>query len=103
MKRIEVVIRPFELRDVRARLAALGVGGLTVGEVMGVGPNGDAEVRGTPTVQLLLVVSDACVTDAVEAIRNGARVGGVTEGRIVVTSVMEAVRVRTGERGQSAI
>jgi nitrogen regulatory protein P-II 1 len=112
MKRIDAIIKPFKLDDVKERLARIGIQGLTVVEVKGFGrQKGHTELyRGAeyvvdfvPKVQLSVLVADDKVTDTVEAIVDGARTGRIGDGKIFITSVEEVVRIRTGERGAEAV
>lgn len=112
MKKIEAVIKPFKLDDVREALSEAGVTGLTVTEVKGFGrQKGHTELyRGAeyvvdflPKVKLEIVVADNQVDRCVEAIISGARTGKIGDGKIFVTAVEQVVRIRTGERGEEAI
>jgi nitrogen regulatory protein P-II 1 len=112
MKRIDAIIKPFKLDDVKERLARIGIQGLTVVEVKGFGrQKGHTELyRGAeyvvdfvPKVQLSVLVTDEKVADTVEAIVDGARTGRIGDGKIFITSVEEVVRIRTGERGAEAV
>jgi nitrogen regulatory protein P-II 1 len=112
MKRIEAIIKPFKLQDVKEALEAIGISGMTVTEVKGFGrQKGHTEIyRGSeynvdflPKVKILIVVSDEIVDGAVEAIVNSARTGKIGEGKVFVTAVERAVRIRTGEEGQNAL
>jgi len=112
MKRIDAVIKPFKLDEVKDRLSALGVTGLTVTEVKGFGrQKGHTELyRGAeytvdflPKVLLTILASEDRVSEIVEAIVQGARTGKIGDGKIFVTSLDEVVRIRTGERGRDAI
>ncbi len=112
MKKIEAVIKPFKLDEVREALAEVGVSGLTVTEVKGFGrQKGHTELyRGAeyvvdflPKVKVEVVVSDKMVDGAVEAIIKAARTGKIGDGKIFVTSIDQVVRIRTGESGESAI
>jgi nitrogen regulatory protein P-II 1 len=112
MKKIEAVIRPFKLDDVKKALSDIGVQGLTVLEVKGFGrQKGHTELyRGAeyvvdlvPKVKIDVVVDDAQVEAAVEAIRQAAQSGKIGDGKIFVSAVSEVIRIRTGERGPSAI
>jgi nitrogen regulatory protein P-II 1 len=112
MKRIDAIIKPFKLDDVKERLAAVGVQGITVNEVKGFGrQKGHTELyRGAeyivdflPKVQVSVLVPDGQVADTVEAIVTGARTGRIGDGKIFITPVEEVVRIRTGERGADAI
>jgi nitrogen regulatory protein P-II 1 len=112
MKKIEAIIKPFKLDDVREALSEAGVTGLTVTEVKGFGrQKGHTELyRGAeyvvdflPKVKVEVIVTDAQVDRCIEAIVAGARTGKIGDGKIFVTSVQEVVRIRTGERGDQAI
>jgi nitrogen regulatory protein P-II 1 len=112
MKRIEAIIKPFKLDEVKTRLREMGVSGMTVSEVKGFGRTGGrTEVyRGSayvvdfvPKVKIEVVLKDALVSDVVEAITSAARTGKIGDGKIFVTSIDEAVRIRTGERGEDAV
>ena len=112
MKRIEAIIKPFKLEEVKDRLAGIGVTGLTVTEVKGFGrQKGHTELyRGAeytvdflPKVHLTIIAAEDQVTRIVDAIVEGARTGQIGDGKIFVTSLAELVRIRTGERGRDAI
>jgi nitrogen regulatory protein P-II 1 len=112
MKRIDAVIKPSKLDDVKASLHALGVTGLTVFEVKGYGrQKGHTEMyRGTeytveflPKVMISVIVADDLLEPAVKAIADNARTGKIGDGKIFVTSLDDVVRIRTGERGRDAI
>jgi len=112
MKKIEAIIKPFKLDDVREALSNTGVSGLTVTEVKGFGrQKGHTELyRGAeyvvdflPKVKLELVVDDKMLDRCLEAIMNAARTGKIGDGKIFVSSVEQVVRIRTGERGTDAI
>ena len=112
MKKIEAIIKPFKLDEVREALSEIGVSGLTVTEVKGFGrQKGHTELyRGAeyvvdflPKVKIEIVVSDNLIDQAVEAIVNAARTGKIGDGKIFVTSVEQVVRIRTGETGDTAI
>jgi nitrogen regulatory protein P-II 1 len=112
MKRIEAIIKPFKMDDVKARLRELGVAGMTVTEVKGFGRTaGKTEVyRGSayvvdfvPKMRIEIVIKDSLVPEIVEAITAAARTGKIGDGKIFVTPVDEAVRIRTGERGEDAV
>jgi nitrogen regulatory protein P-II 1 len=112
MKRIDAIIKPFKLDEVKDRLAAVGVQGLTVNEVKGFGrQKGHTELyRGAeyvvdflPKVQISVLVADEHVARTVEAIVEGARTGRIGDGKIYVTPIEEVVRIRTGERGPAAV
>ena len=112
MKLVTAVIKPFKLEDVKSALEALGVHGLTVGEVSGYGrQKGHTEIyRGAeyqvtfvPKVKLEAVVNDAGAAGAVEAIKAAAGTGKIGDGKIFVLAVDEAIRIRTGETGAAAL
>ena len=112
MKKIEAIIKPFKLDEVREALSEVGVTGLTVTEVKGFGrQKGHTELyRGAeyvvdflPKVKLEIVLSDEMVDNAVEAIRKAAQTGRIGDGKIFVSAVEEAIRIRTGETGSDAI
>jgi nitrogen regulatory protein P-II 1 len=112
MKKIEAIIKPFRLDDVKDRLAALGVHGLTVSEVKGFGrQRGKTELyRGAeyridflPKVKLELIVADDEVARVVATIEDAARTGSIGDGKIFVSPIGDAIRIRTGEHGGGAI
>ena len=112
MKKIEAIIKPFKLDQVREALSELGVSGLTVTEVKGFGrQKGHTELyRGAeyvvdflPKVKVELIIADGDVERAIEAIVKAARTGKIGDGKIFVTSIGEVVRIRTGESGEAAI
>ena len=112
MKKIEAIIKPFKLDEVRDRLREAGVSGMTVYEVKGFGrTGGKTEVyRGSayavdfvPKVRIEIVVPDGVAADIAAAISAVARTGKIGDGKIFVTPVEEAIRIRTGERGDDAI
>jgi nitrogen regulatory protein P-II 1 len=112
MKKIEAIIKPFKLDEVREALSEIGVSGLTVTEVKGFGrQKGHTELyRGAeyvvdflPKVKLEIVVAESLLDRAMEAIVTAARTGNIGDGKIVVSSVDQVVRIRTGESGEAAI
>ena len=112
MKKIEAIIKPFKLDDVREALTEIGITGMTVTEVKGFGrQKGHTEIyRGAeyavdflPKVKLELVLSDDQVERAIEVIVEAARSGKIGDGKIFVLPVEEAVRIRTGERSDAAV
>jgi nitrogen regulatory protein P-II 1 len=112
VKKIEAVIKPFKLDEVKDALHEVGLQGITVVEAKGFGrQKGHTELyRGAeyvvdflPKVKIELVCADNLVERAVEAIVNAARTGRIGDGKIFVTHVEEAIRIRTGERGEEAV
>jgi len=112
MKKIEAVIKPFKLEEVREALSALGASGLTVTEVKGFGrQKGHTELyRGAeyvvdflPKVKIEVVVAANMLDAAVDAIVKAAHTGKIGDGKIFITSVEQVIRIRTGETGESAI
>jgi nitrogen regulatory protein PII len=112
MKKIEAIIKPFKLNDVKEALNAIGIQGMTVTEVKGFGrQKGHTEIyRGSeytvdflPKNKIELVVTDAQKDAAVQAIITSAKTGKIGDGKIFVSDLIEAVRIRTDERGDSAI
>lgn len=112
MKKVEAVIKPFKLDEVRELLSEIGITGLTVTEVKGFGrQKGHTELyRGAeyvvdflPKIKLELVIADHLVDAAVEAIIKAARTGKIGDGKIFVTSVEQVIRIRTGETGEEAV
>ena len=112
MKKIEAIIKPFKLDEVKDKLNEIGVLGMTITEVKGFGrQKGHTELyRGAeyvvdflPKVKVEMVVNDEMVEDVVAAITQAAHTGRIGDGKIFVIPVEEAVRIRTGERGESAL
>ena len=112
MKKIEAIIKPFKLDEVKDALHEVGLTGITVIEAKGFGrQKGHTELyRGAeyvvdflPKVELEIVIDDDLVERAVEAIQRAARTGRIGDGKIFVTPVEEAIRIRTGERGVEAV
>jgi nitrogen regulatory protein P-II 1 len=112
VKKIEAVIKPFKLDDVKDALHEVGVSGITVTEVKGFGrQKGHTELyRGAeyvidflPKVKIEVVVEDSLVENVIEAITQAARTGRIGDGKIFVLPIDEAVRIRTGDRGTDAI
>jgi len=112
MKKVEAIIKPFKLDEVKESLSAIGVQGITVSEVKGFGrQKGHTELyRGAeyvvdflPKVKLEIIVRDEQVTDVVETIEKAAKTGRIGDGKIFVLPIEEVVRIRTGERGGVAI
>ena len=112
MKKIEAIIKPFKLDEVKAALNAVAIQGMTVTEVRGFGrQKGHKEVyRGAeyvvelvPKIRIELVVPDETVSRVVETIAKAAKTGKIGDGKIFVSPIEEAVRIRTGERGEGAL
>jgi nitrogen regulatory protein P-II 1 len=112
MKKVEAIIKPFKLDEVREALSDIGVSGLTVTEVKGFGrQKGHTELyRGAeyvvdflPKVKVEVIIADSLVERAIEAIVKAARTGKIGDGKIFVTSVEQVVRIRTGESGEAAV
>ena len=112
MKKVEAIIKPFKLDEVKEALADVGVLGLTVTEVKGFGrQKGHTELyRGAeyvvdflPKVKIEIVLADEMVAKALEAIERAAKTGRIGDGKIFVSTVDEVVRIRTGERGEPAL
>lgn len=112
MKKIEAIIKPFKLDEVRESLSSIGANGLTVTEVKGFGrQKGHTELyRGAeyvvdflPKIKLELVVADNMVDAAVESIIKSAHTGKIGDGKIFVTTVEQVIRIRTGETGEAAV
>jgi nitrogen regulatory protein P-II 1 len=112
MKRIEAIIKPFKLDDVKERLRAIGVNGMTVSEVKGFGrTGGKTEIyRGSayvvdfvPKIRVEVICADAVANDVIQAIVAAAKTGKIGDGKIFVTPIDEAIRIRTGERREDAV
>jgi nitrogen regulatory protein PII len=112
MKKIEAIIKPFKLEEVKDALGALGIEGMTVSEVKGFGrQKGHTEIyRGSeytvdflPKIKIELVVADCRAEEAVNAIVKTARTGKIGDGKVFVSPILEAVRIRTDEKGESAV
>ncbi len=112
MKKIEAIIKPFKLEDVKEALSGLGVEGMTVSEVKGFGrQKGHTEIyRGSeytvdflPKIKLEVVLADSVVNSAVEAIVKAAKTGKIGDGKVFVSSVENAIRIRTEETGEQAV
>jgi nitrogen regulatory protein P-II 1 len=112
MKKIEAIVKPFKLEDVKSALASLGIQGMTVIEVKGFGrQKGHTEIyRGSeyavdflPKTKIEVVVADGQVAAAVEAIVKAAKTGKIGDGKIFVSSVEKVVRIRTGETDEQAV
>jgi nitrogen regulatory protein PII len=112
MKKIEAIIKPFKLEEVKEALAEIGIEGMTVTEVKGFGrQKGQTEIyRGSeyvvdflPKIKIELVVADDKYADAVSTIIKAARTGKIGDGKIFVLPVEEAIRIRTSERAEAAV
>ncbi|NQU66195.1 MAG: P-II family nitrogen regulator [SAR324 cluster bacterium] len=112
MKKIELIIKPFKLDDVKDALSNLGILGMTVVEVKGFGQQkghtelyrgAEYQVDFVPKVKIEIVVSDEKIDETVEAVIEAARTGKIGDGKIFITNVEDVIRIRTGERGASAI
>jgi len=112
MKKVEAIVKPFRLDDVREALSELGITGMTASEVKGFGrQKGHTELyRGAeyvidflPKVKLELVISDDMLDKCIETITNAARTGKIGDGKIFVSEVQQVIRIRTGEEGEEAL
>ena len=112
MKKIEAVIKPFKLDEVRESLSSLGVSGLTVSEVKGFGrQKGHTELyRGAeyvvdflPKLKIEVIINDDLVDKAIESITATAKTGKIGDGKIFVTDIQKVIRIRTGEEDEAAI
>jgi nitrogen regulatory protein P-II 1 len=112
VKQVTAIIKPFKLDEVREALAEVGVNGLTVTEVKGFGrQKGHTELyRGAeyvvdflPKIRVEMVVADALVDDVIEAVLKAARTGKIGDGKIFVSPIEQAIRIRTGESGDTAL
>jgi len=112
MKKIEAIIKPFKLDEVKDKLNEIGVKGITVTEVKGFGrQKGHTELyRGAeyvvdflPKIKMEIIIDDSLVEDVVNSIVKSAQTGRIGDGKIFITDLNETVRIRTGERGEDAI
>jgi len=112
MKKIEAIIKPFKLEDVKEALSEIGIQGMTVTEVKGFGrQKGHTEIyRGSeytvdflPKVKIEIVVDDARASEVVDTVVKTANTGKIGDGKVFVSPVEEAVRIRTGDRGNDAV
>lgn len=112
MKKIEAIIKPFKIAEVKEALATLGLEGMTISEVKGFGrQKGHTEIyRGSeytidflPKIKIEVILGDHKVTAAVEAIVQAARTGKIGDGKVFVSPIENAVRIRTGETGDQAV
>jgi nitrogen regulatory protein P-II 1 len=112
MKKVEAIIKPFKLDDVKDALARLGIQGMTVTEVKGFGRQkgrkeiyrgAEYEVAFQPKVKVEVVVPDPITEDVISAIITQAKTGTIGDGKIFIYPIQDAIRIRTGERGESAL
>ena len=112
MKKIEAIIKPFKMEDVKEALSEIGIEGMTVSEVKGFGrQKGHTEIyRGSeytvdflPKVKFEIVLTDERVAKAVEAITGAAKTGKIGDGKVFILPIEDAIRIRTEERGEAAI
>ncbi len=112
MKKIEAIIKPFKLEDVKEALSGLGVEGMTVSEVKGFGrQKGHTEIyRGSeytvdflPKIKIEVVIKDSMVASAVEAVIKAAKTGKIGDGKVFVSAIENAIRIRTDETGEAAV
>lgn len=112
MKKIEAIIKPFKLEEVKQALSEVGIEGMTVGEVKGFGrQKGHTEIyRGSeytvdflPKIKVEIVLADSAVETAVAAIIKAAKTGKIGDGKIFVSPIEESIRIRTEEKGESAV
>ncbi len=112
MKKIEAIIKPFKLEEVKDALGEVGIEGMTVSEVKGFGrQKGHTEIyRGSeytvdflPKIKIEVILPDALLAPSVEAIVRAAKTGKIGDGKVFVAAIDEAVRIRTGETGEQAV
>ena len=112
MKKVEAIIKPFKLEDVKQALSSLGVEGMTVSEVKGFGrQKGHTEIyRGSeytvdflPKIKIEVVLADAQINSAVDAIVKAAKTGKIGDGKVFVSAIENAIRIRTEETGEQAV
>ena len=112
MKKVEAIIKPFKLDEVKDQLIEIGVKGITVSEVKGFGrQKGHTELyRGAeyivdflPKIKMEIIIADALVDSVIETIMKAAQTGRIGDGKIFVTDLEDIIRIRTGERGEEAI
>jgi len=112
MKKIEAIVKPFRLEEVKEALSSLGIEGMTMTEVKGFGrQKGHTEIyRGSeyavdflPKIKIELVVADDRTNAAVEAIIKGAKTGKIGDGKVFISTIENAIRIRTGETGDEAV
>jgi nitrogen regulatory protein PII len=110
MKKVEAIIKPFKLEDVKEALSEVGVEGMTVVEVKGFGRQKGQIYRGSeytvdflPKVKIEVVVDDSRADTVVDAIVKAANTGKIGDGKVFVSAILDAIRIRTGERGSDAV
>jgi nitrogen regulatory protein P-II 1 len=112
MKKVEAIIKPFKLDEVKDALGEIGIQGMTVSEVKGFGRTGGKKevYRGSayvvdfvPKVKIELVIADGQVNQVIESIEKTAKTGRIGDGKIFIVGIEEAIRIRTGERGEDAV
>ena len=112
MKKVEAIIKPFKLDEVKEQLNEIGIKGITVSEVKGFGrQKGHTELyRGAeyvvdflPKIKLEIIVSDSILDDVINTIMKTAQTGRIGDGKIFVTDLVDTIRIRTGERGEDAV
>ena len=112
MKKIEAIVKPFKLEDVKEALSNLGIEGMTMTEVKGFGrQKGHTEIyRGSeytvdflPKIKIEVVLADSQVNEAVEAIVKAAKTGKIGDGKVFITTIENAIRIRTSETGEQAV
>lgn len=112
MKKIEAIVKPFKLEDVKEALSSLGIEGMTVTEVKGFGrQKGHTEIyRGSeytvdflPKIKVEVVLADSQVNEAVEAIVKAAKTGKIGDGKVFISNIENAIRIRTSETGEQAV
>jgi nitrogen regulatory protein P-II 1 len=112
MKKIEAIIKPFKLEEVKEALSSLGIEGMTVSEAKGFGrQKGHTEIyRGSeytvdflPKIKVEVVLADSRVEEAVQAIVNAAKTGKIGDGKVFISSIEDAIRIRTGDTGEQAV
>jgi nitrogen regulatory protein PII len=112
MKKIEAIIKPFKLEEVKEALSGLGIEGMTVSEVKGFGrQKGHTEIyRGSeytvdflPKIKIEVVIADEQVPEAVKAVVNAAKTGKIGDGKVFISNIEDAIRIRTGETGEQAV
>jgi nitrogen regulatory protein P-II 1 len=112
MKKVEAIIKPFKLDEVKEALSEVGIQGMTVSEVKGFGrQKGHTELyRGAeyvvdflPKIKMEIIVKDELAQRVIETIQNAAKTGRIGDGKVFVTTIDEVLRIRTGERGEEAL